>query len=553
MPSRGRLIVLAAASSESSEYLRSPWRQMLLATLPSKYAKYLGVNWSTDVEVREDGQAKYVPNGLRVIEALLADRFGEHNIAVCYADQLERFVGEDTRAVGIHAHNPLGITFATDVYAGFYGADCEPINAAEFRRLICHPVLRRHKNHLKVIVGGPGAWQIEHKGLQQEWGIDCIVHGEAEEVAVDLFESAVRGEALPPRVECKSPRPESIPRIRHRATFGVVEITRGCGRGCQFCSVALRGGKSIPIEDVVANVRAQVAEGADTITLTTEDLFLYEQGKKFRTNVAALKRLFRSVAEVPGVRYLALTHGTITPVVVNPEVVEELTPWAVGMSPFQHEKSTHPEHRYAMMFVGLETGSVRLFKKYMPGKAYPFRPEQWPDVILKGYEIMNRHNWFPMATFIIGLPGETDEDTKQSLELLYALKDFKGVIIPTLFVPLKDTRLERHEGARVARLTDLQWEFFFTCWRYNVDFMRKSSSVKLKLVMGIPIYYYLLGRKLYGPGFKYPLLRLGHFPEWFLRKKLYLDFSDHREPIYKAPEAVPIPEEHRRPALPILE
>jgi radical SAM superfamily enzyme YgiQ (UPF0313 family) len=525
---------------------------MLLATLPSKYARYLGVNWSTDVEVREDGQAKYVPNGLRVIEALLAERFGEDNVAVCYADQLGQFVGEETRAVGIHAHNPLGITFATDVYAGFYGADCEPINAAEFRRLVLHPALRRHKHHLKVIVGGPGGWQIEHKGLQQEWGIDCIVHGEAEEVAVDLFAAAVRGESLPPRVECKSPKLESIPRIRHRATFGVVEITRGCGRGCQFCSVALRAGKSIPVEDVVANVRAQVAEGADTITLTTEDLFLYEQGKKFQTNVPALKRLFRSIAEVPGVRYLTLTHGTITPPVVNPEVIEELTPWAVGMSPFQSERSTHPEHRYAMMFVGLETGSIRLFKKYMPGKAYPFRPEQWPDVVLKGYEIMNRHNWFPMATFIIGLPGETDQDTKQSLELLYALKDFKGVIIPTLFVPLEDTRLEKYEGAKIARLTDLQWEFFFTCWRYNVDFMRRSSSVKLKLILGIPIYYYLLGRKLYGRGFKYPLFRLGHFPERFLRGKLYLDFSDHREPIYRVPDEVPIPEERRRPQLPVL-
>jgi radical SAM superfamily enzyme YgiQ (UPF0313 family) len=553
MATGGKLIVLAAATSESTEYLRSPWRQMLLATLPSKYARYLGVNWSTSVELREDGQAKYVPNGLRVIEALLAERFGEDNVAVCYADQLDLFVGEQTRVVGIHAHNPLGITFATDVYAGFYGADCEPINADEFRRLIFHPALRRHRDHIKVIMGGPGAWQVEYKGLQQEWGIDCIVHGEAEEVAVELFEAAVRGETLPPRVECKSPKLESIPRIRHRATFGAVEITRGCGRGCQFCSVALRAGKSFPIEQIVANVRAQVAEGADTITLVTEDLFLYQQGKRFQTNVEALKQLFRSVAEVPGVRYLSLTHGTITPVLVNPEVVEELSPWAVGMSPFQSEHSTHPEKRYAMMFVGLETGSVRLFKQYMPGKAYPFRPEQWPDVVLKGFEIMNRHNWFPMATFIIGLPGETEEDTKQSLDLLYALKDFKGVIIPTLFVPLKDTRLAKHEGAKVYRLTDLQWEFFFTCWRYNVEFLRKTSSVRLKLILGIPIYYYLLGRKLYGPGFKYPLFRLGHFPEWFLRSKLYLDFSDHREPKLKVPDFVPIPEERRRPVLPVLE
>ena len=185
-----------------------------------------------------------MPHGLRVVEALLLEDYTADDIAVCYADQLERFVGENTRVVGVHAHNPLGITFATDVYAGLYGRECEPVNAAEFRRLIQHPVLQRHKHHLKVIVGGPGSWQIEHKGLQDEWGIDCLVSGEAEEILRPLFRSAVEGEDIPRKVEGHSPKLDSIPRIRHRSTFGVVEITRGCGRGCQFCSVALRSGKS---------------------------------------------------------------------------------------------------------------------------------------------------------------------------------------------------------------------------------------------------------------------------------------------------------------------
>jgi radical SAM superfamily enzyme YgiQ (UPF0313 family) len=439
------------------------------------------------------------------------------------------------------------------VYAGFYGSDCEPINAYEFRRLVTHPSIRKHRHNLKLVVGGPGAWQIEHKQLQHEWGIDCLVHGEAEEVALDLFERAVRGEPLPARVECKSPRLESIPVAHNRSTFGVVEITRGCGRGCQFCSVALRGGKSLPLAHILENVRNQVAQGADTITLTTEDLFLYQQGRKFRTNRKALKDLFESVGSVPGVKHVMMTHGTIAPAVVEPELIEELSPVAVGMSANQHRASTHQDNRYAMMFVGLETGSVRLFKQFMKGKAYPFRPEQWPDVVMKGMHIMNRHNWFPMCTFIIGLPGETDQDTRESLDLLFALKDAKWCVIPTLFVPLEDTRLENREGARIARLTDLQWEFFFTCWRYNIDFFRNQRSVQWKFNLGIPLYYYTLGRKLFGPGMKYPLFRLAHFPERYLRRKLYLDFSGDRAPIYQVPESVEIPEDHHRPEIPILQ
>ncbi|MCL5005674.1 MAG: B12-binding domain-containing radical SAM protein [Acidobacteria bacterium] len=547
---RGKKIVLAASNSESSEYEQKAWSQMLLATLPARYTKTFNVNWPRPNEVGPDGQAKYVPHGLRIVESLLLQKFSADDIAVCYPEQLDRFIGDETRVVGIHAHNPLGITFATDVYPYFYGKDVEPINAAEFRKVIRHPALRRHKPHLKLIVGGPGSWQLERKNLLDEWEVDCLVDGEGEDVVLPLFEGAVRGEPLPRKVEGKSPSLDRIPPIHHRSTYGVVEITRGCGRGCQFCSVALRGGKSIPLPQILHNVRAQVAEGTDTILLTTEDLFLYEQGPKFRTNVPALKRLFESVAAVPGVKHINLTHGTMAPFLANPELLDELSELVVGKSSSQHEESTHPDKRYAIMFIGLETVSPRLFNQYMKGKAYPFRPEQWPDVVLKGMELQNKYNWFPICTFILGLPGETEEDTKQSLDLLFALKDSKWVVVPTLFVPLEDTRLGVKESATIYSLTDLQWEFFFTCWRYNLDFWRRERATQWKFNIGIPIYYYLMGQKIFGSKLKYPLFRLAHFPEWFLRRRLYLDFSGRMQPRWQAPDHVPIPEYRLRPMIP---
>lgn len=552
MDTRGRKVVLAASDSESSEYLRSSWRQMLLGVLPARYARYLGTDWSLKNEIAEDGQAKYVPHGLRIVESLLLQRFSPEDIAVCYPDQLELFVGETTRVVGIHAHNPLGIAFAADVYAKLYGRDLESINAAEFRRLIHHPALRQHRSHLKIIVGGPGSWQIDKKGLQDEWLIDCLVDGEAEEVVLPLFEAAVRGEPLPRKVEGRSPKLESIPRIRHRSTFGVVEITRGCGRGCQFCSIALRRGKSIPLDQILDNVRVQVAEGADTIMLTTEDIFLYEQGPRFETNVVALRRLLKEVASVPGVKYITMSHGTMAPIVRDPQLLEELSPIAVGMSTNQHSASTHPQKRYANLFIGLETGSPGLFRQYMKGKGYPYRPEQWPDVVLKGMELLNRYNWFPFCTWIVGLPGETREDTKQSLDLLFALKNAKWCVIPTLFVPLEDTRLRNKPGAKLIELTDLQWEFFFTCWRYNLDFFHRTSWTHFKFSLGVPIYYYLLGQRLFGKEMKYPLFRLAHFPERFVRRKLYLDFSGRMTPRYTVPQKVQVPEERTRPDIPEL-
>ncbi len=552
MNNRGKKIVLAASTSESSEYLNSIWRQMLLGTLPSRYTRFpfymIDVNWKN--EVREDGQAVAVPNGLRVVESILLEKFSPDDIAVCYPDQLDLFVGEDTKVIGVHAHNPLGITFATDVYVNFYGTKTEPINAAEFTRLITHPAITKHKNHLKVIVGGPGSWQIEKKNLQDEWKIDCLVDGEAEDFILDLFERAVCGESLPRKIEGRSPKMEHIPTTKNRSTFGVVEVTRGCGRGCQFCSIALRKGRSLPLEHILENVRVQVANGAETIMVTTEDIFLYEQGPKFDTNVPALKKMFKSISEVPGVKNIMLSHGTIAPVVRNPEVVEELSPYVVDLSTHRHPASTHHDKRFASLFIGLETGSPRLFNQFMKGKAYPYKAEQWNDVILKGMEIMNRQNWFPFATFIVGLPGETDDDTKKSLDLLHALKDSKWVVMPTLFVPLEDTRMESSESAKLAELTELQWEFFFTAWRYNIDFYRRDPAFQRRFNFGVPIYYYLMGRRRFGKQMKYPLMRLAHFPEKILSRRLYLDLRED-SPI-KVPETVEIPQPKARPAIPEL-
>ncbi len=68
---RGRKIVLAASDSESSEYLQSTWRQMLLATLPARYTRFpfYMVDISYRNELTPDGQAKYVPHGLLDVAA----------------------------------------------------------------------------------------------------------------------------------------------------------------------------------------------------------------------------------------------------------------------------------------------------------------------------------------------------------------------------------------------------------------------------------------------------------------------------------------------------
>jgi hypothetical protein len=121
----------------------------------------------------------------------------------------------------------------------------------------------------------------------------------------------------------------------------------------------------------------------------------------------------------PGIENIQTSHLTIAPVVKDPTVMERLTPLVVPYSHLHHNDSTDPNKCVADPIIGLETGSSRLFDIFMKGKAYPYRASQWRDVVLKGMELLNKHNWFPFCTFIIGLPGETEKDTKESLDLLF--------------------------------------------------------------------------------------------------------------------------------------
>ncbi|MCV4566450.1 hypothetical protein OFB72_28235, partial [Escherichia coli] len=84
--------------------------------------------------------------------------------------------------------------------------------------------------------------------------------------------------------------------------------------------------------------------------------------------------------------------------------------------------SSHPEKKALAPLIGLETGSVRMAKKIMPGKAVPFSIDHWPSVVLEGLRVLNENNWFPAMTLIVGNPDETDEDIMETLDLVYEME-----------------------------------------------------------------------------------------------------------------------------------
>src|SRR5919197_1076293 len=83
------LIVLTASNSEASEWHHSIWQQMLSAGIPHKYGKHFIPPESLQNESWPDGRARYVPNGLRMVETLLLREYAESDVVTCYVENPE--------------------------------------------------------------------------------------------------------------------------------------------------------------------------------------------------------------------------------------------------------------------------------------------------------------------------------------------------------------------------------------------------------------------------------------------------------------------------------
>ena len=535
-PGGGARIVLTAPLTEIIDHA-GYFIQMSMASLPmwlegilnKKYPKW------REVEYNDDGSARYMPAGVRVLEASLLRHYAADDIACCYPGDLDKFIGPHTRIVAVSTHNPLGVTFAAGVYTSIFGSSRQPINSHYSLELFNAIKSNPHREGFKVIVGGSGGWQITQTNSWEKLSVDCVVEGRSESADVKaLFDKALAGEALPKQMDVAHPKDRNeILFPDKRTTFGVVEMTTGCGRRCQFCVPDLNPQIDMPKDKMMDAVRANVRDGNKQISLATEDMFIWGQVHTstpfYFPNREALVDLYRSVCETPGVEQHVLSHSTIAPAVVDPIMIQQITEVCIDKSPIHLPLlSTHPKHKALVPLVGLETGSVRMAKQIMPSKGVPFPIDEWQSVFIRGLEVMNKNNWFPAATLIVGNPGETDEDVMATIDLIYEVerRGLFAFFIPSIFTPLHDTRMEDKKGVSQTReLTPLQWQLMMKCWKMNLRPGQMSWWAPTAWRVGAMGLWAWKLRKLNGPGFTWPMFMFASaLPEWLMDKmgKIYV-------------------------------
>ncbi|MFW9830388.1 MAG: B12-binding domain-containing radical SAM protein [Candidatus Thorarchaeota archaeon] len=458
----GKKVVLTASTAEMAGWDADPFVAFAGGFPGRLFPKFVMRELYQPDKVNPDYSAPFAPYGLRKIEAaLLANGFDENDLITVHPNQLKHVMGPQTRVVGVSSMDPLGMAYVSLTYTSLVGMGGVAATGVEFWRLTQNPALKKYA--VPRILGGAGSWQLKNSKIREKYKFDCIVMGESEKTAPELFHKAIRGEKLPPIIHSERPGDEDIPVIRKGAIYGAVEISRGCGRGCQFCSPTMKYRRSFPIEKVLKEVRANLACGANMILLNTDDVFLYGSKERFIPNQSAVIDLYKAVVAEPGVDVVQTAHASLAPAIINPRMVQEITETIGDKCRYMYRGNP-----VVTVEVGVETGSPRLMQEHMRGKALPYDVKEWPEIVCEAYGILNDANWVPLCTLVTGLPKETEEDVLHTLDLIHRMRRFKTFFVPLFFVSLEDCALRKEKTLNLRRLTELQWEMFVECWDHNL-------------------------------------------------------------------------------------
>jgi len=282
-----------------------------------------------------------------------------------------------------------------------------------------------------------------------------------------IFRTALEDVEIPKFYEVcakESPSLDEIPEIKNPSINGLIEIGRGCCRGCQFCSVTLRPLRWYSYEKIERELLVNVYSGIKSAILHAEDVLLYGSKNVLpdREKVVKLHMLCKRYVEV-----LSWSHTSMAAVAAAPQLVEEVA-----------ELILNGKQEWWGAEIGIETGSPELAKKVMPAKTRPFSPEQWPEVVKTAAGIMTNNNLVPACTLITGLPQETEDDVIKTIELMDDLKDFKSLIVPLFFVPLG--RLKDKDWFTMEQMNDLQMELLIKCLRHDIYWAKEIMKSYFK-------------------------------------------------------------------------
>jgi radical SAM superfamily enzyme YgiQ (UPF0313 family) len=409
-------------------------------------------------KIYDGGVLEVAPYGLRKIESVMPNNL---SCSVIHPELVKNHLNSETKFIGVYTMDPLGEGPATSTWRHYFQKDLS--FPKYFFTKLMKDICKNKEPETKVLVGGPGTWQLEKN--YQNYGIDYLVIGEGEGVAQEIFNGSVEEGVI----HTQPVDIEDIKPIINPSVNGFTEVTRGCGRQCKFCHPTLQVFRNIPeeiiLKEVSVNSKYYRNNPCQSIILGSEDGFLYGTGSfkdNFEPNYKIVE-LVRRIKQICPKSQLDFSHLSVA--MVNRAEEKGILPDLIKTLRQFNQKNIGFQ-------IGFETTSIPLLKEYMPLKTRPYRTEEYPELVLNFCRIAEKYQLIYAATVIVGFQGESEEDIVDTVDIVKKIAECKfrnGIIVP-LVCASGSTDLH-------AKCTFYEMELLKICWQIN---FRNTDHIKTR-------------------------------------------------------------------------
>nr|WP_174862853.1 tRNA (N6-isopentenyl adenosine(37)-C2)-methylthiotransferase MiaB [Comamonas jiangduensis] len=244
-----------------------------------------------------------------------------------------------------------------------------------------------------------------------------------------------------PQVDISFPEIEKfdhLPPARVEGASAFVSIMEGCSKYCSYCVVPYTRGEEVsrPFEDVLVEVAGLADQGVKEVTLLGQNVNAY-QGKMGDTaEICDFALLLEYVAEIPGIERIRYT--TSHPNEFTPRLIEAYAKIPKLVShlhlPVQHGSDK--------ILMAMKRGYTAMEYKSTIRKLRAIRP----DMAMS-------------SDFIVGFPGETEEDFQKMMKLIHDVRfdnSFSFIFSPRPGTPAANLHDDTPHEVKLRRLQELQ-------------------------------------------------------------------------------------------------
>lgn len=295
------------------------------------------------------------------------------------------------------------------------------------------------KKGVLIGVGGCVASQEGAAIIERAPYVDVVFGPQTLHRLPDLLEARARQQR--PQVDISFPEIEKfdhLPPARVEGASAFVSIMEGCSKYCSYCVVPYTRGEEVsrPFEDVLTEIAGLADQGVKEVTLLGQNVNAYRGRMGETAEIADFALLVEYVAEIPGIQRIRYTTS-------HPN---EFTQRLVDVYAKVPQLVSH-------LHLPLQHGSDRILMAMKRN----YTAMEYKSTIRKLRAV--RPQLSLSSDFIVGFPGETEEDFQKMMKLVHDVgydASFSFIFSPRPGTPAAALHDDTPHAVKLQRLQHLQ-------------------------------------------------------------------------------------------------